>query len=242
MIDIHCHLLPGIDDGPETMQMSVVMARTAVANGITHSVVTPHIHHGRWENSAPVIKALALNFKRVLMQEDIPLQIGVAAEVRIGVEIMEQINRRQIPFLGFWGDFKVMLLEMPHSHIPMGIESLVDWLMERGILPMIAHPERNKDVHRDPGKLAPLLARGCLVQLTASSISGRWGQPSRQRALELLERGVVTVLASDAHNLKHRPPDLNDGRDAAAEVIGEDAAWRLVVDNPWKIVSNQFAT
>lgn len=241
MIDIHCHLLPGIDDGPETMQMSVALARTAVSNGITHSVVTPHIHHGRWENSAPIIKALTLDFKRVLIEQDIPLQVGLAAEVRIGVEVMAQVNQRQIPFLGFWDDFKVMLLEMPHSHIPMGIDQLVDWLLERGILPMIAHPERNKDVHRDLNKLGPLLARGCLVQLTASSLTGRWGQPSQQRALELLEQGVVTVLASDAHNLKHRPPDLSEGREAAAEVVGEDNAWRLVVDNPWKIVGEQFA-
>ncbi len=240
MIDIHCHFLPGMDDGPETMDAALAMARLAVANGITHAVLTPHIHVGRWENTAPLIKDVALDFRQMLLASDIPLQIGVAAEVRVGTEIMHQINDRQIPFLGRWGDCKVLLLEMPHSHVPMGIERLVSWLLERNILPMIAHPERNKDIHRNPDKLTPLINMGCLIQLTASSISGQWGKPSQQRARQLLEQGVVTVIASDAHNCRHRPPDLNPGRDAAAEIVGEDEAYRLVLDTPWKIVGHQF--
>ena len=241
MIDIHCHLLPGIDDGPDTMEESLCLARAAVSNGITHAVITPHIHAGRWDNSAAIIKTIALDFKRAVLEHEIPLEIGVAAEVRIGVEIMEQINSRQIPFLGHWHEKKVMLLEMPHSHVPIGIDRLVDWLLERDILPMVAHPERNKDVHRTVDKISPLIERGCLFQLTAGSVSGRFGEPSRTRAIELLEKGVVTVLASDAHNLKYRPPSLISGRDAAAEIVGLDEAYRLVVDNPWTIVGEQFA-
>ena len=241
MIDIHCHLLPGIDDGPRTLEESLALARAAVQNGITHSVITPHIHARRWDNSASTIKAIGLDFKRALLEHDIPLQIGVAAEVRIGVEVMELINRRQIPFLGYWGQQRVMLLEMPHSHVPLGIEGMISWLLERNIMPMIAHPERNKDVHRNLGKINSLIEMGCLFQVTASSVSGRFGRASRVRAVQLLEKGVVTVLASDAHNLKNRPPSLSRGRDAAAEVVGEDEAFRLVLDNPWKIVSQQFA-
>jgi protein-tyrosine phosphatase len=241
MIDIHCHFLPGIDDGPDTLEESIALARLAVNNGITHSVITPHIHAGRWENSAPIIKTIGLDFKRALLENNIPLQVGIAAEVRIGVEIMEQINNRQIPFLGHWDDKKVMLMEMPHSHVPVGIETMVRWLLDRNILPMIAHPERNKDVHRNLDKIESLIEMGCLFQLTASSVSGRFGEPSRIRARELLERGVVTVLASDAHNCQYRPPSLKNGRDAAAEIIGVDEAYRLVLDNPWKIVKEQFA-
>lgn len=240
MIDIHCHFLPGIDDGPRTVEESLQLARLAVANGITHTVTTPHIHAGRWENNASIIKTIGFDLKRALIEHNIPLQLEVAAEVRIGVEIMEQINQRQIPFLGRWGDKKVMLLEMPHSHVPMGIERMVTWLLERDILPMVAHPERNKDVHRKLSKLEPLIELGCLFQVTASSVSGQWGEPSQKRAIQLLERGVVTVLASDAHNVKNRPPELHAGRDAAAEIIGEEGAKRLVLDNPWAIVSEQF--
>lgn len=241
MIDIHCHLLPGIDDGPSTLEESLALARYAVKSGITHSVITPHIHAGRWGNSASIIKAIGLDFKRALLEHDISLQIGIAAEVRIGVEIMEQINSRQIPFLGYWGERRVMLMEMPHSHIPVGVERIVTWLLERNIIPMIAHPERNKDIHRDFNKINSLVEIGCLFQVTASSVSGRFGEPSRVRAIQLLERGVVTVLASDAHNVKYRPPSLNGGYAAAAAIIGEDEAMRLVVDNPWQIVKEQFA-
>jgi len=242
LIDIHCHFLPGIDDGPSTIEESLQLARLAVSNGITHTVTTPHIHAGRWENNASIIKTIGFDFKRALVENDIPLHLEVAAEVRIGVEIMDQINQRQIPFLGKWQDKKVMLLEMPHSHVPMGIERMVSWLLERDIIPMVAHPERNKDVHRKLSKLDPLIELGCLFQVTASSVSGQWGEPSKKRAIQLLEKGVVTVLASDAHNLKSRPPELHIGRAAAAEIIGEDEAYRLVLDNPWSIVSEQFAS
>jgi protein-tyrosine phosphatase len=240
MIDIHCHFLPGIDDGPTTMEESLQLARVAVENGITHSVITPHIHAGRWENTAAIIKSVGLDFKRALLEENINLNVAFASEVRMGVEVMGQINKRQIPFLGEWGDQKVMLLEMPHSNVPVGIERLVSWLLERGILPMIAHPERNKDVHRSLRKLDSLIDLGCLFQVTASSVSGRFGDVSRKRAIELLERGVVTVLASDAHNTKYRPPSLRGGRQAAAEIVGEDEAYRLVLDNPWAIVRSKF--
>jgi protein-tyrosine phosphatase len=240
MIDIHCHFLPGIDDGPSTLDESLQLARVAVESGITHSVITPHIHAGRWENTASIIKTVGLDFKRALVENEIPLNVAFAAEVRIGIEIIEQVNTRQIPFLGEWGGQKVMLLEMPHNHIPVGIERMVSWLLERGILPMIAHPERNKDVHRNIKKLDSLIDLGCLFQVTASSVSGRFGDASRKRAIQLLEKGVVTVLASDAHNTKYRPPSLWTGRKAAAEVVGEDEAYRLVLDNPWAIVSAKF--
>jgi protein-tyrosine phosphatase len=242
LIDIHCHFLPGIDDGPSTIEESLQLARLAVANGITHTVTTPHIHAGRWENNASIIKTIGFDFKCALIENNSPLQLEVAAEVRIGVEIMDQINHRQIPFLGRWGGKKVMLLEMPHSHVPMGIERMVSWLLERNILPMVAHPERNKDVHRKLSKLDPLIELGCLFQVTASSVSGQWGKSSKKCAIQLLEKGVVTVLASDAHNIKNRPPDLRMGRDAAAEIIGENEAYRLVLDNPWAIVSEKFTT
>lgn len=241
MIDIHCHFLPGIDDGPGTLDEALALARLAVENGITHTVITPHIHAGRWDNSASIIRTVGRDFQHALVENNIPLQVGFAAEVRIGLEIMEQINNRQIPFLGFWEGKKVMLLEMPHSHVPVGIEHLVTWLMERDILPMIAHPERNKDVHRHFSKIEPLIGMGCLFQLTAGSVAGQFGEPSRQRAVQLLEYGAVTVLASDAHNIKNRPPDLRSGCDAAAEVVGTDEAFRLVLDNPWAIVNSQFA-
>lgn len=240
MIDLHCHLLPGIDDGPATMDESLELARYAVENGITHSIVTPHIHPGRWENEALSIRSAMDSFKRALSDQDIPLTIGMSGELRVGLEALQMVAAHRVPFLGKWGSDYVILLEMPHSHIPTGIQQMIQWMLQRNIRPLIAHPERNKDILRKVEKVQPLVDLGCLFQVTAGSIAGRFGSTARARARQLLEMGVVTVLATDAHNVKRRPPSLQEGKDAAAVIVGQDIAQRLVFDNPWKIVSCQF--
>lgn len=240
MIDVHCHLLPGIDDGPETMDESLALANMAVEKGITHSILTPHIHPGRWDNEALSIRSSMETFRLALQDKKIPLIVGMSGEMRVGLEALQMVANHQVPFLGKWGSNYVVLLEMPHSHIPTGMQQMVQWLLQRNIRPMIAHPERNKDVLRRLDKIQPLIGLGCLFQVTAGSIAGRFGSTARDRARQLLEMGVVTVLATDAHNLKRRPPYLDEGRDAAAVIVGSEMANRLVVDNPWKIVSCQF--
>jgi protein-tyrosine phosphatase len=240
MIDLHCHMLPGVDDGPSSMDESLALAKMAVESGITHSILTPHIHPGRWDNEALSIRASVETFKKALSDYSIALKIGMSGEMRVGIESLQMVANHQIPFLGKWGDNYVVLLEMPHSHIPTGMLQMIQWLMQRNIRPLIAHPERNKDVLRRLDKIQPLVDAGCLFQVTSGSIAGRFGSTARDRACQLLEMGVVTVLATDAHNLKRRPPRLNEGRDAAALLVGEELAHRLVVDNPWKIVSCQF--
>ncbi len=240
MIDIHCHLLPGIDDGPADMFAALDLARQAVADGVTHCVVTPHIHHGRWENSKGGINSAVEEFRTALQKAQVPLTIGFAAEVRICTEILTMLPANQIPFLGSWEGQRVMLLEMPHSHVLPGTDKIVAWLLKHGVRPMIAHPERNKDVMRRPEKLQPLIDLGCLFQVTAGSVAGQFGEVAQERAVELLQMGVVTVLASDAHHVKRRPANLSAGRDAAAEIIGAERAAELVYENPLRIVGEQF--
>jgi protein-tyrosine phosphatase len=240
MIDIHCHLLPGIDDGPELMDESLALAQFAVDRGITHSVLTPHIHPGRWDNEVQSIQASVDTFKKALADKCIPLKVGMSGELRVGLEALQMVASHQVPFLGKWDNNYVVLLEMPHSRIPMGMQQMIQWLMQRNIRPLIAHPERNKDVLRKLDNIQPLVDAGCLFQVTSGSIVGQFGSTARNRARQLLEMGVVTVLATDAHNLKRRPPNLDEGRDAAAAIIGTKMANRLVADNPWKIVSCQF--
>ncbi len=240
MIDIHSHLLPNVDDGPSSMDESLSLAQFAVERGITHSIVTPHIHPGRWENEALSIRSSVDAFKKALQDKKIPLTVGMSGEVRVSIEALQMIASHQVPFLGKWGNDYVVLLEMPHSHIPAGIEQMIHWMAQRNIRPLIAHPERNKDILRRLDKVQLLVDAGCLFQVTAGSISGKFGSTARDRARQLLEMGVVTVLATDAHNIKRRPPTLDEGRDAAAIIVGEENAQRLVVDNPWKIVSCQF--
>jgi len=240
MIDTHCHLLPEIDDGPSSMGEALKLALIAVQNGITHAIVTPHIHLGRYENNASSIYSHFEDFKDALECHNINLELGMAAEVRICPELPIMLDRNEIPFLGEYEGRNVMLLEFPHNMIPDDSVKFIKSLSNRGILPMIAHPERNKAVMRSLKNLQPFVDLGCLFQVTASSVSGHFGAKAKKRANEILKNNWCTVLATDAHNANHRPPNLNPGHRAAAKIIGESRAWDLVHTTPFSIVEHQF--
>ena len=236
VIDLHCHLLPGIDDGPATLEEALAMARIAAANGIEAAYVTPHLHPGRWDNDRAKIEAAVAAYRAALAEAHIALQLGFAAEVRLDYEILPLVEAGRVPFLGVLEGYHVMLLEFPHSHVPVGAYKFVAWLLARKVRPMIAHPERNKDLMRDPEKLAPFVRDGCLLQVTADAVAGGLGELCALRAREFLQRGWVSVLASDAHDSVDRPPRMAPGRDAAAQIVGEEEARRLVYDTPLRIV------
>lgn len=241
MIDLHCHLLPGIDDGPQTMEESIELADLAARNGITHAIATPHIHPGRWNNDRFLIARLCDRFRLRLAHAGIPLKLGMAAEVRVDAELIHWLAQDKIPFLGCYKNKQVLLLELPHHQIPLGTDNLISWLQQRDIQPMIAHPERNKDVIRRLDNLFPIIRQGCLLQITAGSITGRFGKPAQQRARQLLEMDLVFAIASDAHNRQHRPPDMAQGRDATRDIVGSAQAHKLVDTHPMQLVSSQFA-
>jgi protein-tyrosine phosphatase len=240
MIDLHCHLLPGIDDGPETLDEALDLARYAVQHGIRRAVVTPHIHPGRYDNELATISPVFEAFRSALVANNIPLELSFSAEVHVDPAILALVAEERLPFLGVVGDYRIILLEFPHGNIPVGSDKLVDWLLQRRIRPLIAHPERNKDVIRDWRKIAPFVSMGCWLQVTAGSVAGDFGPNARDTALTLLEQGWVRILASDAHNIEHRPPEMEEGRQAAGKVIGEAESWLLVRDNPAMISATHF--
>lgn len=241
MYDLHCHLLPGIDDGPDTLEQALALAQCAVDNGITHAVVTPHIHYGRYENTGPSILENFISFKQAVADAGISLQLGFAGEVRLGFEVMQMVKDNLLPFYGQYQDQHIVLLELPHSHVPPGSDKLVEWLLKHNIRPMIAHPERNKDVMRDYKKLDPFLELGCLLQITADSMVGNFGEKAEFIAHKLVSEGHATILASDGHNLKYRPPRLLAGMAMAETLIGQQQASALVIDTPKAIVFDQFS-
>jgi protein-tyrosine phosphatase len=241
MIDLHCHLLPGIDDGAQSLEDAVAMARVAHESGITRAVLTPHIFPGRFENTAATISAATQRLAEALASRAIPLDLGWAAEVHIGPEIITLVDSGEMPYLGALEGYSVMLLEFPDSHILPGTDKLISWLLARKVRPLIAHPERNKDVMRNVDKIAPYVSMGCLLQVTAGSAAGVFGPAVLKTTNELLERGWVSILASDAHNLGARKPDLEPGRAAAERIIGSKAAWALVRETPLAISESQFA-
>jgi protein-tyrosine phosphatase len=241
MIDLHCHLLPGVDDGPGTLAESLELCRIAVADGTTRAVVTPHIHPGRWENSRATVGRACAELQRELDGQGIPLQLGFAGEVRVTDAIPAQVDRGDIPFYGEVDGYRIMLLEFPHGHIVPGSEKLARWLLDRGVRPLIAHPERNRQVMRDPSELQPYLDLGCWLQVTAGSVTGQFGERCEAVARGLLARDAVHVLASDGHNDGARPPVLRKAYECVALAFGESRAQRLFVDTPALLTAAQWA-
>ncbi len=240
MFDLHCHFLPGIDDGPPSLDEALILARMAQEDGITHAVLTPHIHPGRYANERDGIERAVADFALHLKAAGIDLALAAGAEVRLDPMILPMLQENRIPFIGRYGDEEIMLLELPHSHIPPGTDKLVSWMRGRNVRPLIAHPERNKDVLRNLDKIRPLVEMGCLLQLTAGAVAGMFGEPVHSRAVEMLERGWISILASDAHDARYRVPAMSAGQRAAVQVVGEQEARCMVIDRPRDWTAQRF--
>lgn len=236
MIDLHSHLLHGVDDGAETLEQSLALARCAVADGTRVAVLTPHIHPGRYHNTRSSLQARVDAFQAELAEREIALDLRLGGEVRLGIEAMELVQAGEVPFLGEVGGYQIMLLEFPHQAVPLGSLAFVERLLRMKIRPLIAHPERNKVFMAQPERVREFVDAGCWLQLTAGSLTGHFGAGAQAAAVKLLNEGWVQVIASDAHNLQHRPPLLSGGRAAAAAVVGDALAVQLVQHNPARIL------
>jgi protein-tyrosine phosphatase len=227
MIDVHCHLLPGIDDGAQTLNDSIELINLAIADGITHIVATPHIHPGRFNNDTASIATAYSQVMRWVKQTKAPIKLSTAAEVRISIELLQMLEHHTIPFVGQWDGYNVMLLEMPHSHILPGSDKLIKLLLNNKIRPLIAHPERNKEIMAAPEKIKPFVDQGCLLQVTAGALVGRFGTPAQKVATQLCKENLVTLIATDAHNTKHRPPKLAEAYALLDREISQDYSLKL---------------
>lgn len=213
MIDIHCHLLPGIDDGPPTLEAAMALAHALVADGITHVVATPHVFPGRFENRRSSIQEEAERFAEVLAQSGLALGLSWGGEVRLTPEVLELLARDELPFLGQVSGFNTMLLELPDGQVPLGSDRFVRQLVRHRVRPVIVHPERNRAVMERPERMRSFVEEGCYLQLTAGSLVGAFGAKAQEAARTLLDLGWVQAVASDAHNVQARRPRM---RDAAA--------------------------
>lgn len=218
MIDLHSHILPGIDDGARTLDIALEMAQQAVTCGVSHMVCTPHIHRGYFDNSQSSIEAAFHSFYEHVKRESIPLSLSFAAEVRVNELIPIWYKNGELPFLGKYNGKNVLLLEMPHSHIPQGLDVLIKWLLRNNIQPLIAHPERNRELIAENHKFNWLQRQGCLFQATAGAFVGRFGERVEEFAFRLLEKRAFHVVASDTHDLVRRPNDMQE----AFEVVSKD--------------------
>ncbi|MEI8616638.1 hypothetical protein P4S63_01360 [Pseudoalteromonas sp. B193] len=146
MIDIHSHILPGIDDGAKDLKESLALLTIAQNDGITHMVATPHIHIGRFNNFASQLYSELASLKAQALVNNIGIKLAVAAEVRLDVELMSLVLGNKLPFIGTLNSVNYLLLELPHSHVPQGYDKFINWLAKQNIKVIIPHPERNRDI------------------------------------------------------------------------------------------------
>jgi protein-tyrosine phosphatase len=237
MIDIHCHILPGVDDGARDMEASLAMARRAVEDGIEVIVATPHWPLEADPVSAARIVELTAEVQAELDREQIPLRLIPGHECAITPELPEELAKGGA--LGFGGKTRYALLETPYHHLPFYLRDIVFQVQSRGFAPVIAHPERNPIVQHNPEQLIEYVRSGCLVQVTASSLTGQWGAASKKAGLALFRKGLAHIIASDAHSPNSRPPVMSEARKLVADVVSEEVARRAVEDLPRKIINGQ---
>lgn len=238
MIDIHSHILPSIDDGASNLAEALTMLKMAVDNGVTTQVLTPHIHQGRFDNTKQDIEEKFIHFTEEVDKANIPIKLLLGAELRIGPEVMTMINNNQVPWLGEYQEQKTFLLEFPRNDIPFGSDNLVRWVLSKNYLPIIVHPERNRTFINHPEKLQTFLDLGCPIQLTSSSLTGKFGADAQKFSEQLLIDEKVSAIASDCHNLKGRKPDLLAGFEYAKTIVGEEQASTLVNLVPNTLIHN----
>jgi protein-tyrosine phosphatase len=239
MFDLHCHFLPGIDDGPDTLSEALDLARAAVADGITHSVLTSHVDPERYGTQRSNLQTAHADFSKHLATEGIALDVRLGGEARLCPELIDLIADDQMPFLGEVDGWRILLLEFPHQMIPVGSGRFIYSLLKLKIRPLIAHPERNKAVMAHPDKIHEFTDAGCWLQLTSGSLAGRFGPVAQSVAFQLVEEGWHCIAATDAHNLTSRPPLLSEGRDVLRNRYGDAVAHSMVVERPGQILGLQ---
>ena len=234
MIDIHSHILPGIDDGARSMDEALRMSEMALADGIKTIVATPHHMKGVYENTKGVISAELARFKEVLKENGVDLDVLPGSDVSLEDGLAGAIRAGTIMTINDGGKF--LLLELPTFFQPHQVKEQIFKLKLRGIVPIISHPERNPRLMEEIDTLYDLITMGALVQITGEALSGRMGGNIRGNAFKLLKLGMVHVIATDSHNTSSRPPVLSRARDAAAAVVGPDEAEKMVLHNPRAII------
>ena len=236
MIDLHCHLLPGLDDGAPNLATALTMARQAVEQGVTHVACTPHILPGVYHNRGPGIRNATRSLQDALDHEGIPLQLVTGADVHMAPNFVAGLKSGELLTLA---DSRYVLVEPPHNVAPPRLEQFFFNLMTAGYVPVLTHPERLSWILSRYEIIKKLVQSGVWIQVTAGSFTGAFGRTTLYWAVQLLDEGCVHLIASDAHDAERRPPNLAAGCDAVAKRIGAQEAEHLVFTRPMGILKDQ---
>lgn len=235
MIDLHSHILPGIDDGAKTLAMALEMARMAVDDGIHTMACTPHIYPGMYMNDGPGIERHRNNLQRVLDMQGIPLKLVVGADVHLVPGLLDGLRDGRIPTLH---RTRYFLLEPSHTTPPPRFEDSVFDLIAAGYTPVITHPERLTWVENHYPVFLRLIEQGAWMQVTAGALTGMFGPRARYWGERFLNEGHTHILATDAHSSGRRVPVLSAAVAIAEQALGKEEALNLVVNRPRLILED----
>ena len=238
MIDLHNHLLPGIDDGAKKVEETLEFLRIARRDGVQVVVATPHMKPGVYDNDRDtILQRVAMVREAARGDEAEGVELLPGAEVYYTADLAARARAGALMTVGDRGRY--LLLELPYQQSPMHVDDSIFQLRLLGITPVMAHPERVAYYLEDIERVAASVRLGALTQVTACSLTGKFGDKARDFARAMLERNLVHVLASDSHDVRYRPPIMSEGLRAAAAVLGESRARRLVQDIPRAILDGK---
>lgn len=235
MIDIHCHLLHGIDDGAKDLETSLEMARMAVADGVQTIVCTPHIMPGVYDNTPPDIRARVQVLAAELEKAHIPLQLLPGCDAHIRPDFVDALRTDRIQPIGAG---RYVLFEPPHNVAPPRIDDILFNICASGWVPILTHPERLTWIEGRYGILSELVRAGVLMQITAASLTGVFGERARHFAERMLSEGLVHIVASDAHNARRRTTRMSQAVARLRELVGGEEARNLVFERPRVVIEN----
>jgi protein-tyrosine phosphatase len=233
VIDIHCHILPEVDDGPKSWETAEAMCRMAAADGIEHMVATPH-SNDRYFYDREYLSGLLQNLQQ---------RIGESPKLSLGCDFHLSLENMQSALVApekyRIGSSRYLLVEFSNFSIPVQIDEWLGQMVELGTRPILTHPERNPILQQTGERVLQWVDLGCAVQITASALTGSWGAKSKEMAHWFLKEKVVHFLATDAHDTARRPPVLSEARKMVAKQFGEELAAALVEENPRAVVNDQ---
>lgn len=239
VIDLHSHILPGIDDGAPSLDVALDMARLWVADGVTAVACTPHILPGRYANDGPGILAAVAELQLALVLKGIDLKLVAGADNHIAADFVAGLKSGRLLTLAA---SNYVLVEPPHHICPPRLDQFFFGIMMAGYVPILTHPERLTWIENSWTRIEALAQKGVWMQVTAGSLTGQFGRRPKYWAEKLIDARLTAILASDAHNSESRPPDLKRGFEAAAERLGHAAALDLVRTRPQGILDNKSPT
>ncbi|MGF9964005.1 tyrosine-protein phosphatase [Bacillus rhizoplanae] len=236
MIDLHCHILPGVDDGAQTITDSLEMAKTAIAEGIHTIVATPHHQNGKYVNERMHILHQVKQLNDLLQENNVSLTVLPGQEVRLYGEMLQDYENNKIVTLNETN--KYILIEFPSNHVPRYAEQMLYELRMKGLIPIIVHPERNAELIEHPDKLYNFVNKGALTQVTAGSLLGNFGKKIKKFSLQLIEHNLTHMIASDAHNTTTRSFHLQAGYDVIEKEFGTSTLMNFK-ENPYLFISGK---